>query len=237
MMTINPNRTWLALMFAGVYQQTDAKISLLSPVNDEIIPQQVMTFPAISGGSHSGYYPPIQWMSDDTARVAIPHPDALYAVDEPLLTQLWQFQTDMTVTSLGELPNTSIAFTPIWSADGERLAYVDFQREQSRFLVIQTDSLQPIFESPFQFMPFFAIPQTSHFLFVNNGRDLMIADETETRLWLSAEGFILDIKVLDEGVVFVAIDDDSTALVYVKWDTNTVYEIVKISEYSFFDAK
>nr|MCU0481128.1 hypothetical protein [Anaerolineae bacterium] len=77
-MTMNPSRTWLALVFAGIYQQAEGRISLLSLANDEMIAQQVMTFPAISSASHGGYYPTVQWITDDVAYVAIPHPDALY---------------------------------------------------------------------------------------------------------------------------------------------------------------
>jgi len=240
MMTINPNRTWLSIAFAGVHQQQEGKIQLLSLLTDEMTPQLVMTFPAISNASHEGYYPPIQWMSDDVARVAIPHPDSLYPSATPLMTQLWQFQTDMTMTSLGELKNTHLLLSPVWSDDGEKLAYLEYSQQGQTFCVMDSDLSQAHYRhTPNQPEPFFSVPQTSDFLVIQNNTAVYIIGEDATpRLWATGGGaFIGDMQMSVGGAVFILLNDFSITLVYARWGEDTLYEIVEMTEYPFFDAK
>lgn len=240
MMTINPNRTWFALVFAGVYQQQEGKIQLLSLLSDELTPQPVMTFPAISNASHDGYYPPIQWMSDDVVRVAIPHPDALYPSEIPLMTQLWEFQTDISLTALGELKNTHLLLSPLWSDDGEKLAYLEYSPATSTFFVMNRDLSAVIYTDTLtQPQPFFVVPHSSDFMLIQDNTAIYILGEAMTpQLWVTGGGgFIGDIQIYASGVIFTLLNDYSITLVYANWDGSTIYEIVKMEEYPFFDAK
>nr|MCU0479695.1 hypothetical protein [Anaerolineae bacterium] len=125
------------------------------------------------------------------------------------------------------------------AADGERLAYVTPPEslQQGKLWVVSQSLAQTDFEMPFNFEQFFSIPQTSDFLVIQNNQNLIVFEETEARAWLSADGFIADIQIRDKGVVFVSLDNSSSTLVSASWDDDSPTEILKISEYPFFDAK
>jgi hypothetical protein len=237
-MTINPNREWLSLSFAGVYGESEGQISLLSLFED-IPPVDVVQFEAISSGSHGGYYPPVQWLTDTSARIAIPEPNALYIVGDILpQTQLLEINTDGTTTLLGEI-NTPLYPTPMWSADGASMAYMTASRDGLALAIAshvgEINHVIIFGES----VPFFSIPQSDNFLFIEQNTAMQIVGmNTEISQWVTGGGaWVADLQLYSGGVVLTLLSDDVIRVVYAGWSDNLLHEILKTAEYPFFDAK
>lgn len=237
-MTINPNREWLAMSFAGLYGESEGRISLLSLFED-INPVDVVRFPAISSGSHGGYYPPVQWLTDKSARLAIAEPNALYIVGDMLpQTQLLEINTDGISTALGEI-NTQLYPAPVWSADGASMVYMTASREGLALAIAshvgEINHIIALGEP----VPFFFIPQSDDFLFIEQNTAIQIVGiNGELRSWAMGGGALVgDLQLYAGGAVITLLSDASIRLVYVGWHENTLHEILKTSEYPFFDTK
>jgi hypothetical protein len=242
-MSINPAHDWMALTFAGLYGQVEGHISLLSLTENNPTPQDMMTFPAISSGSHGGYYPSVQWVGDDRAYVAIPHPDAIYNTTTDADTagmSLFELTTDGGSDVFGTI-HALFFYPPLWSSDGEVLAYVTATPDESRFVIVTHDGVETLYSQTWDMTEnslFLSIPNSDEFLYIQRNTAIMIVGaEVGLHQWTTGGGaFVADIVLYPRGAVFTLLNDFSIALVYAGWDDNMVHEILKMTEYPFFDA-
>lgn len=252
MMTINPARDWLALSFAGVYGADEGHISLLSLTEQNPQPQETLRFPAISNGSHSGYFPFITWITDKIIRTTIAEPNAIYILGDILpKTTLWEIATDGTSTELGEIA-TPLYPVPQWSADGEWLTYLTSSRSGDGLAIANYQgNIQWVIESDEFFITetasFFAIPQADDFSYLEN----MYLEHTSTFMrygatmdtlshWLTLEDAVVaDMMLYPLGCVLVLLYEDEIRIVYVYWDNPVIYDIVvyDFPEYRGFDVQ
>ncbi|MCL4252720.1 MAG: hypothetical protein KJ043_02955, partial [Anaerolineae bacterium] len=244
---------WLALSFAGVYGADEGHISLLSLTEENPQPQETLRFPAISNGSHSGYFPFITWITDKIIRTTIAEPNAIYSRGDILpKATLWELAIDGTTSQLGEI--TALLYpVPEWSSDGEWLTYATSSRNGSGLAIANhRGEIQWVIEFD-DFMnnsvAFFAIPRASDFLYFENAylEDSPIfmrygATIDTLSNWLSLDDAIVTgVYLYPSGVLLTLIHKDKTRLVYANWDETFSYDIV-IDEtpehrHLFVDAK
>lgn len=241
-MTISSDGAHLIIVRAGEYPQGEGVIGHISLMNDDIQPVELFRFPSVSFASHIGYYPVVQFIADGTLRVAIPAPDAVYAVGADMPpTQLWRLTYDGQHTLLGEVQAQFYAGV-VWSMDGERMSYI-MPTTKGDMLIIASPTGE-IFHnqqlaSPFGFI--IPAPMSATFLYWDvrqNGRLMTYADNMPLQEWLSAEACRMTLTSISSYGVTVICNSDSDVLIgYALFGDKTIYEIVKFSEFPLIDVK
>ena len=246
MMTINSSRDILALSFAGVYQVDEGRISFLSLTEENPQHREALRFPAISNGSHEGYYPKIQWFDETTFGVAIPQPDAVYILREreDITISLWQIAVSQSeAMQLGEI-DTRYGFSlfdpPVWSHDS--LSYFTYINDELHLMITSVDGQTIYHEIPFDLLPAISpvnIPTTSLIAYNQDIALMMfVTKDMPPTLWFSAGGsFLSELHQSDRGIVFLRLGGTETTLMYIGVDETEPHAIAKIKYYAFFDAK
>ena len=76
--SISPDRQHIALIQAGLYEETQGNIRFMDTQTDVL--QEVLSFDAVSTGAEYRFYPEVFWEADSRAiRIAIPDQDLIYA--------------------------------------------------------------------------------------------------------------------------------------------------------------
>lgn len=241
-MTISPDGAHIIISQAGQYPQVEGVIGHISLIDDDIQPVELFRFPPISFASHIGYYPVVQFITDGTLRVAIPAPDAVYAVGADIPpTQLWRLTYDGQQTLLGAVQAQFYAGV-VWSTDGERVSYIMPAAEGDRLIIASpTGEILDNYRlaSPFGFI--IPVPIGTTFLYWDvrqNGRLMTYADNSPLQEWLSAEGCRMTLTSISPyGVTVICNSDSDVRMGYALFGDKTIYEIVKFSEFPLIDVK
>lgn len=242
LMTIRQDGLYMVLSHAGQYPNEYGAIRIISLYDETISPIDVLQFPAISLASHVGYFPVVQWMTDNTMRVALPAPDAVYAsgVNIPP-TQLWRLTVDGQSDLLGEIPARFYAGV-VWSSDGRRVSYIMPTVDGDTIVIASPTGeiiAQHLLDSPFGFI--IPVPNRHTFLYWDvqqQGRIMMYAEDVPWQMWLNPErGRMVLTSISQDGVTLIHNQDAHIRLAYALFDDQSIHEIVKISEYPSIDVK
>lgn len=134
--TFSQDRTHMAVVGAGRYDGEQAEVRLMDVSGSDVA--NVLAFDAVSTGSEYRYYPTIRWTGDgQTVWFAIPEQDLIYA-DSSGDTVLWQLGVDGTQTSMGTI-QASFFGPPLWSEDGQQIAYLQREGESNQFDLMLAD--------------------------------------------------------------------------------------------------
>lgn len=153
-----------------------------------------LSFPSVATGSHFAFYPDVQWVDEETIRVAIPAPDALYnEVDYPPVA-LWEM-TETDVTQIGEVAARYFGL-PRWSET--HLAYL---RLENTLFMAQADGTDPR-RIASGVWDYFWIEDTLVYL----GSDGLYTTEPESapRLWLPV--IPIQMQAVDGGLLYTLMD-------------------------------
>lgn len=99
-MVPSPDDQWLAIRQAGVYGPPNEAgfVQIINAETGEPHSERY-TFPAVATASEIIWLPSVHWnTTSDTILFAIPHPDAVYTLDEPSLSQLCTLTTEAVAT-------------------------------------------------------------------------------------------------------------------------------------------
>lgn len=139
----SPDSRYVVLVTAGTYGETPGTVQVvdLSANGD---PVERLAFPAVSTGSHTRFYPAVQWLDADTLWTAIPEADLLYNETNGGVVALWRLDVSGEVEQGGSVP-ASLYGLPVLSPSGSRIAYLTRLPEQNRFelVIAQADGTQP----------------------------------------------------------------------------------------------
>lgn len=238
--TISPDRNWLIVIDAGIYGQDEGAILQLSLTEDMPTPVERLSFPAISSGSHGGYYPFIQWMSDSVMRLAISEPDAIYHVGEDLPEKtLWELHVDGTSRMLG------VVYAPLypvslWSGDGDIFVYPTMvTHNQITFALASSDGREVVNEFSLQeVIPLDFIPNRHEFFFVDKTKSVVRIDSIPQPFITISDGFIFNVSAYTNGIlVEILYGRDNYAIAYASWEDGRLIEVGNPTGISFFDAK
>ncbi|MBN1283948.1 MAG: hypothetical protein JXB47_00975 [Anaerolineae bacterium] len=123
-----PDGEHIALVTPGVYGDADrpGAISIVDPMGGNRV--NIFSYPAISTGSQYAFYLVPHWLPGGAAlRVAVPDPDAVYALEDAPPVALWEITLDGSAEKIGEAPADYFSILnnrAFWSPDGERFAYM-----------------------------------------------------------------------------------------------------------------
>lgn len=98
--SFNPDRSRMIVINPGRYGEIDAGIYALNPA------RELLRFPAVASGTHTPFYPHIQWQAEDRFIVAIPEPDAIYSTNpaQPPAVTLWDINLTGEVRQTAAIP-------------------------------------------------------------------------------------------------------------------------------------
>jgi len=126
--SLSPKRDKIVLVSAGDYGIHNGRIRVIDALSPETH-ADLLYFTGAATGSHSGFYPPIAWVEDESALLAaIPDQDLLYSEDKGATvppTTLWHLPIAAPGErkSIGTLP-VSFFGMPRWSDDGTQMLYL-----------------------------------------------------------------------------------------------------------------
>jgi len=234
---LNPQKTWIAVVLAGIYEQTDTQITIFSTDSSPAEAQVVLRFPTISSASHEGFLPDVQWITETTAHISIRESDAVYATrDDAPLTTVIEFSVFGETKTLGAFPSIFF-FSPVTAHDGDSVGYVT---RDDNLLIASLDGQTIYHDIELEYAPSFPpmpIPQTSLFAYIQGTPTMMlVGKDTAPTEWFMIGGAFLDVDIQPKGAVIMRLGGIETTLLYVRIGEQEVHEIAKI-EYTAFDAK
>lgn len=234
---LNPQKTWIALVLAGIYEQTETQVAVFSTDSSPAEAQIALSFPTISSASHEGFLPDVQWITETTAHISIHEPNAVYATREDTsLTTLIEFSVFGETKTLGAFPSIFF-FSPVTAYGGDSLAYVT---RDDNLVIASLDGQMTYHDIELEYSPSFppmVIPQTSLFAYIQGTPTMMlVGKDMPPTEWFMIGGAFLDVVIQPKGAVVMRLGGIETTLLYIRMGESDVYEIAKIG-YTLFDVK
>jgi len=126
----------IAVAVAGFYGEFPGTVHIVDA--DGTNPREVMSYTAVATATEGQFAPHIQWIGEDTFRLAIPDPDLVYLDDAQNLppTPLWQ--VDATTGEASQIGDARATFfgLPVWNDSGTRLASLTWYRAENNMLAL-----------------------------------------------------------------------------------------------------
>lgn len=242
--SFSPSHQKIALIKAGEYGKNNGRIRVIDPLA-QLPSTDLLFFTGVATGGHSGFYPPVVWIEDETALLtAVPEQDLLYAEDqgeEMPATAIWHLP-------IGEPSNRQVVGSimasffgmPRWSEDGTQMLYLTRPNSET-FQIMLADGLgenaQEIDTGKAGEIEMPAwIPGTSQFFYSKNeaGHVLIASDEDAPRA-LSNQTILAPHFIRPTQYVFIAPQGEGYELL-VALDDQSIQTIGQISSMVVFDA-
>lgn len=218
--SLSPDGETVVIMRSGVYDETPGTISLYA--EGEL--REVLTFDAVSSGSHTPYYPQVQWVDADTFYVALPHPDTIYneLSGSPLATALWRVDGGDAV-QIGAV-QAGFFTQPIWSANA--MAYAERSDSENYTLYrAEPDGTTPVAIATINQADYIAPVWAGEALIYVDGDGLYLFENGDSRLLYTGNIVGSFRYVYTDGVIFRTFTDGAFSLHYLSLTTGNSFVI------------
>lgn len=205
--SFSPDASQIVVIDPGRYDEAEGVIYVLDPA------RELLRFPAVASGTHTPFYPRIQWQDNMRFIIAIPEPDAVYSINpaETPPVALWQIDLNGEAQQTGTVPAD---YYGLPRQSGDRVIYLQRSTAGHDLYTASIDGRDPtLYAEGVESIP----PQWvgQQFVYVDDSAYWLGQPGAPPRRWIDLDPAVISLpQVVGSTIVYITLNGDTLELRY-----------------------